>query len=473
VAAPSPVVIGRYVLFDEIATGGMATVHFGRMVGPAGFARTVAIKRLHPQFAKDPEFVSMFLDEARLAARIVDLHVVPTLDIVAHEGELLLVMEYVQGVPLSYLARAARERDEAIPPGVAVGIMVDALLGLQAAHGATSERGEPLLVVHRDVSPQNILVGIDGVARVADFGIAKAMGRLQTTREGQIKGKSGYMAPEQVRGRAVDRRTDVYAASVVLWELLVGQRLFTADTPMGAMNQVLEKVVVKPSDARASLPRSLDPIVMRGLAREPAGRYASARELALALEEAVEVWPPRRTGEWVERTAAKVLRSRAHRVAEIESSTSGVAAGSLDGAEGGSVSAEPLSERTKSDVVSVSDAAVRRRPQGIVLVSFAALLVALVALGSFLAVRAHRADAVAAGSSPDVGSVTLPAPSMIAASVDPPVSPGVPPPSSAGVPGAARPRRPRLVKGPIGQPPRCMPPYTMDANGTRHWKDGC
>ncbi|HEY2366157.1 MAG TPA: serine/threonine-protein kinase, partial [Polyangiaceae bacterium] len=209
-------VVGRYALYEEIAAGGMATVHFGRLLGPVGFSRTVAIKRLHPQFAKDPEFVSMFLDEARLAARIRHPNVVPTLDVVATQGELFLVMDYVQGESLSRLIRATRERQQRIPVRYVASIITGALHGLHAAHEAKNERGEPLRIVHRDISPQNVLVGSDGVARVLDFGVAKAAGRFHTTREGNVKGKLPYMSPEQLRGQLVDRQTDVYAAAVCL-----------------------------------------------------------------------------------------------------------------------------------------------------------------------------------------------------------------------------------------------------------------
>src|SRR5437870_1182907 len=163
VAVRSPIrIVGRYAIYNEIAAGGMATIHLGRLLGPVGFSRTVAIKRLHPQFAKDPEFVSMFLDEARLAARIRHPNVVPTLDVVATQGELFLVMEYVQGESLSRLGRVMRERKERILPRICASIMSGVLHGLHAAHEAHDERGEPLGIVHRDVSPHNVLVGGDG-----------------------------------------------------------------------------------------------------------------------------------------------------------------------------------------------------------------------------------------------------------------------------------------------------------------------
>ncbi|HEV8244207.1 MAG TPA: serine/threonine-protein kinase, partial [Polyangiaceae bacterium] len=184
--------IGRYTLYGEIASGGMATVHVGQLSGPEGFSRTVAIKLLHKQYAKDPNFVDMFLDEARLAARIRHPNVVSTLDVVRVEDELFVVMDYVHGESLAHLVRAASVDGGHVPPRIASAILVGALLGLHAAHEATDGKGKPLSIVHRDVSPQNILVGIDGVARVADFGVAKAASRVHTTQGGEIKGKISY-----------------------------------------------------------------------------------------------------------------------------------------------------------------------------------------------------------------------------------------------------------------------------------------
>src|SRR5262245_50982074 len=215
----------------------MATVHFGRLLGPVGFSRTVAIKRLHAQYSSDPDFVSMFLDEARVAARIRHPNVVPTLDVVATGGELFLVMEYVPG---ESLARLTRNRPERTSFRVISSVMAGVLHGLHAAHESADERGRPLGIVHRDVSPQNILVGSDGIAKILDFGVAKATGRLQTTRDGQIKGKLSYMPPEQLRGAPVSRTVDIYACGVILWELVTGQRLFQADNEGAIVAQVLE-----------------------------------------------------------------------------------------------------------------------------------------------------------------------------------------------------------------------------------------
>jgi serine/threonine protein kinase len=312
-------VVGRYALYDEIAAGGMATVHLGRLLGPVGFARTVAIKRLHPQFAKDPEFVAMFLDEARLAARIRHPNVVATLDVVAAEGELLVVMEYVQGESLARLLRSSRKGGAAVPPRIAVTILAGALAGLHAAHDATNERGEPLNLVHRDVSPQNIIVGLDGVPRVLDFGVAKAAGRLQVTQEGQLKGKPAYMAPEQLKGRGVDRRTDVYAAAVVLWETLTARRLFSGDSSAEVIQKVLNDGVSAPSRVDPSLPHELDEIVMRGLSRDPVFRFPTANDMAIALEHLGPLASPREIGSWVASIAGDTLNERAELVSQIES----------------------------------------------------------------------------------------------------------------------------------------------------------
>ncbi|MBW2453081.1 MAG: protein kinase [Deltaproteobacteria bacterium] len=321
---PSAKVLGRYALFDEIASGGMATVHIGRLVGEVGFSRTVAIKRLHPQLAKDPEFVSMLVDEARLAARIRHPNVVPTLDAVKTEQELFLVMEYVHGESFHYLLKQARRAGTIVPARYAVPIVAGVLHGLHAAHEAKGEGGQPLEIVHRDVSPQNILVGTDGVPRVFDFGIAKACGRLQVTRQGQLKGKLPYMAPEQLSGGAVGRRVDIYATAVVLWEALAGRRLFNGKYEAELLAKVIAGPDQPPSAFVPDVPKELDDLVMCGLARNPTDRFVNARDMARALEHVIPCASPTEIGEWVEQQASDVLALRAARIDEIESRPSTV-----------------------------------------------------------------------------------------------------------------------------------------------------
>lgn len=312
-----PRVVGRYTLHQEIAAGGMATVYLARMVGPARFAPVVAVKTMHPHFAREPEFVHMFLDEARLAARIRHPNVVPVLD-VHEEGELFLVLEYIHGESLAHLLAAAREDGRPLPLPIASAITCDVLRGLHAAHEARDESGQPLGVVHRDVSPQNVLVGVDGVARVFDFGIARAAGRLTSTREGQIKGKLGYMAPEQLRGEKATRQADVFSCGILLWQMLTGERLFAGEAEANVIEQVLFRPIPPPSKHRGDLPDGLDAIALRALSRDPAHRFATAKEMALELQRVAPPAGPQEVGDWVEGTAFDVLEERARAIAAIE-----------------------------------------------------------------------------------------------------------------------------------------------------------
>jgi serine/threonine-protein kinase len=316
-AATAPLVIGRYALFDELAAGGMATVHLGRLLGPVGFGRTVAIKRLHAHYLKDEEFITMFMDEARIVARIRHPNVVPMVDVVQNDNGLFLIMEYVHGESLSRLMRTARKLNEPVPPRIVAAIMSGVLLGLHAAHESKGNDGELLNVVHRDVSPQNVIVGADGSARVLDFGIAKAAGRAQVTREGQIKGKLAYMAPEQIRGQ-VDRRTDVFAAAVVLWEMLAGKRLHGNAKDVDIVTRIMQGNLPRPSSHAPEVTPELDEIVMRGLASDPKKRIGSARDLALELEKKVGLATPSEVAEWVEHHAQDVLEARSNLVTAME-----------------------------------------------------------------------------------------------------------------------------------------------------------
>ncbi len=314
-----PLVVGRYAVHDEIACGGMASVHMGRLLGAVGFARTVAIKRLHRQYARDPEFVSMLLDEARLASRIRHPNVVPTLDVIALDGELFLVMEYVHGVALSRALRHAFKSGIPIPPDVVVSIVLGALHGLHAAHEATNERGEALQIVHRDVSPQNIMIGSDGLARVLDFGVAKASWRVQTTRDGQLKGKLAYMAPEQVIGDPVGPWTDVYAMAIVLWEALTNRRLFGNGDREGLLARFLhESPITPPSELVPGLPPALDQVVQGGLAHDPRNRFHSALEMAEALEASYPAATTSQVARWAQATMGEDLEQYTARMSAIE-----------------------------------------------------------------------------------------------------------------------------------------------------------
>lgn len=511
----------------------MATVHMGRLLGEAGFTRTVAIKRLHPQFAKDPDFVSMFLDEARLASRIRHPNVVSTLDVVALDGELFLVMEYVQGESLSRLARVARQKGGRIPPKIALSIMTGVLQGLHAAHDAKSESGDLLGIVHRDVSPQNVLVDADGAARVIDFGVAKAAGRLQTTRDGVLKGKLQYMAPEQIEGAPLDRRADIYAATVVLWELLAGRRLFQAEDDGALLSQIFNSVVKgnidPPSKYSPTLPKGLDAIVLKGLACKPENRFATAKEMAIALEKAAMIATPREVGEWVEKTAGDQLKLKAERIAEIESirtipsmSTMPVvpqfsSQGGPDAAPAPPAVIEPptlvsdpnmarLSMPSLSSISSVS------APQGMSVsspipgapttrktifimgaVAAVVMIVGLVA-GRFLFARPERQTVIyssgpavtssppAASSAPGVEAANDGSAPAASASAEPATSASAEPSATSTAKAPVPPWPGGKAKPPVGpgdpgkaKPPAvsCDPPYTIDANGIKHYKPQC
>jgi eukaryotic-like serine/threonine-protein kinase len=314
-----PCVVGRYTILGRIASGGMATVHLGRLAGPLGFQRTVAIKRMLPQFAGDPEFVSMFLDEARLAARIRHPNVVPTLDVVNDLNELFLVMEYIQGETLARLLYRTSREGKLIPLPVVGAIFSGALHGLHAAHEARNEQGEPLSIVHRDISPQNIIVGVDGIPRVLDFGVAKAAGQLYSTHAGELKGKIPYMAPELLKGAKPSRRSDLFSASVVLWEAITGERLFDAQGEMAILKAVGDCRVEPPSTRMPGLPPGLDDVVMRGLQKLPEHRYPTARAMATALEECAQVAIPSAVAAWVEEIAGEAIARQSARIAQIES----------------------------------------------------------------------------------------------------------------------------------------------------------
>jgi serine/threonine-protein kinase len=296
----------------------MATVHLAHFAGPLGFSRVVAAKQLHPHLLDDADFRRMFLDEARLAARIRHPNVVPTLDVLVDDNEIILVMEYVHGESLFGLRRAARERRESIPLGISTAILVSVLHGLHAAHEAKSENGEPLHIVHRDVSPQNVLVGADGAVRVLDFGVAKAIQSRPDARPGTLKGKFSYMAPEVVRGEAVTRQADIFAAGVVLWELVTGKKLFAGANEQERMLKVLAGNYPAPSQVKSDVPAVIDRITSRALHPDPASRYASALEMAIDIETCLPPASQRVVSEWVRGLTSDSLDSRAELVQQVE-----------------------------------------------------------------------------------------------------------------------------------------------------------
>jgi serine/threonine protein kinase len=483
--------IGRYALFGEIASGGMATVYFGRRVGAVGFSRSVAIKQLHPQYAKSPEFVAQFLDEAQLSSRVRHPNVVSVLDVVARDGELFVVMEFVAGEPLSRLVHFA---EAPMPIPVASAILIQVLLGLHAAHEATTESGEPLQIVHRDVSPQNMLVGVDGAAHLLDFGVAKAASKLHTTEHGQIKGKIPYMAPEQLRGDAIDRRADVFAAGIVLWELLTGERLFARDDPGATVTAVLSGLIKAPTQLRPEISPRLEALVLKALQHPREGRFASAREMALALEACAPPASSLTVGAWVESIAGASLKERAQRLREAEEHTgvnlvADVAALQRrlsDRAplpEGNLVSDPALSAITSIEGRRSAWVLRRSARPWLVRAGAATALLLIVAL-ALLAYRPPRVPEHPQASvpSPRVEITTAdptrtPAAALEARGAEPaPVAesePLAPAPSAPPVRPASAPRALRKPAKVDAVSQNCLPPYVLDAQGRKRFKPEC
>lgn len=280
------ITLGRYRLAYELASGGMATVYLACLEGAAGVDKVVAVKRIHPHLAKDEEYVQMFLDEARIASQIHHTNVCSVTDFGQVDGAYYLVMEYLTGVPLNRLiAMMARERDDVPDRWVPIisKLVRDAAEGLHAAHELTAPDGSLLGVVHRDVSPHNLFVGFDGQLRVIDFGVAKAAGKLHQTSTGQAKGKVAYMAPEQVQHGQVDRRSDVWALGVVLWESLTLRRLFRRPSPGETVYAVMQDAVADPRTYRPAIPKQIAEAVSKALDRDPEKRTKDARTFATAL----------------------------------------------------------------------------------------------------------------------------------------------------------------------------------------------
>jgi len=285
----------------------MAGVYVARAIGVAGFERLFAIKVLHPHLAHEEEFISMFLDEARLAARIRHPNVVPTIDISdTADAGYYLVMDYIEGDHLGALLQTAFKAGGRLPSPVSLRIVVDALDGLAAAHNLTDEHGRRLNLVHRDVSPHNIMVSTDGISRITDFGVAKAEVRLSTTREGQFKGKLAYMAPEHASTGDADQRSDIFSMAIILWECLTGRRLFRAENHAATLNKICLEPIPAPSEVDPAL-APFDPILARGLARDPLERYQTAEEFA----EAIERDAPKLGGLGHQRAVSKLVRELA------------------------------------------------------------------------------------------------------------------------------------------------------------------
>ncbi len=394
----------RYRVVTEIASGGMGAVYLALRLDADGAKHPVAIKALHAHLADDPDMVASFLDEARIASRIVHPNVVRVEDVEMIGDQLVIVMEYVEGVALSLILKTTRTRESALPIPVVRRMLHDALLGLDAAHELRDDSGGYLGVVHRDVSPHNLLVAADGLTRVSDFGIATASGRVASTRTGGgVKGKLQYLSPEQIYRKGLDRRSDVFAAGTVLWECLTGRRLFSAGSEGETLAMVLREPIAPPSAHRFDVPIELDEICLRALERDPERRFQSARELAEALAEG-PMASREEVAAIVAQAAPATIASR-RTVLEQALRNAGFTQPSF-------APAEPVSLDTGASAAVVEQSAARRPTSRVPLV--AALLVGIVAGGVVVGLAARSTSTQAASVAPPSPSSPTPAVSAIA-----------------------------------------------------------
>lgn len=279
-----PIPFGKYLLLDRVNIGGMAEVWRAKTFGAGGFERLVAIKRILPNIAEDEEFISMFIDEAKITVQLSHANIAQIHELSHLSGSYFIAMEYVSGKDMRAVFDRCRKKGEPAPIPLTCYLIAKCCEGLDYAHRAKDRQGRDMNIVHRDVSPQNALISYDGEVKVIDFGIAKAAGKATKTQAGILKGKFGYMSPEQIRGLPLDRRSDVFAIGVCLYEMLTGERLFVGDSDFSVLEKVRKVEVLPPSHFNRKIPEQLERIVMKALAKDVDDRYQYASDLAMDLQ---------------------------------------------------------------------------------------------------------------------------------------------------------------------------------------------
>ncbi|MBN8615690.1 MAG: serine/threonine protein kinase, partial [Deltaproteobacteria bacterium] len=274
-----PIPFGKYLLLERINVGGMAEVFKAKAFGVEGFERLVAVKRILPSIAEDQEFITMFVDEAKIAVQLTHANIAQIFDLGRVGDSYFIAMEFVHGKDLRAIFDRARKRGETVPVPMACYVAMKVCEGLDYAHNKKDAAGRDLHLVHRDVSPQNVLLSYDGEVKVIDFGIAKAAGKAGKTQAGILKGKFGYMSPEQVRGLPLDRRSDIFAVGIVLYELLTGERLFVGESDFSTLEKVKNVEIMPPSTYNRRIPEELEQIVLKALAKDVDDRYQTAMDL--------------------------------------------------------------------------------------------------------------------------------------------------------------------------------------------------
>jgi serine/threonine-protein kinase len=480
--------VAGYEVLGVLGRGGMATVHLARDLRSGDL---VALKTMSPDVADDEAAAIVLEDEARVLSRIVHPNVVPVIDVVRTEGDVVLVMPFVRGVTVAELLVAASRAESPLSPGIVSAIGQDVLAGLEAAHQATSESGQPLGVVHRDVSPQNVLVDVEGSARVLDFGIAKAVGRAaKTTRDGSLKGKVAYMCPEQIHGEPLDRTADLYALGIVLWEAIALERLFAGSNEADTMRRALMADVPSLESTRPELPSGTDAFFARALARAPRSRFASAGEMAHALQSLYPREPRERVANAVRTLGARELEKRT-----APKPSRPPPRGPVDGAPSADLPT-PHSEAgpTARSLVPPPSADLSRPSSrrsatalggGVVLASLVALALwsrarwepvhdsdtpAARVASSVVPLVLHSADAATASEMRSMGSAAVSLPVAVEPSAEPSAS------SASATASASTPPQKRSSNGaskPKSLPVGCDIPYIVDSSGRKKYRPEC
>jgi serine/threonine protein kinase len=337
VTGPVTGALRKYCVLAELGQGGMAVVHLALAKGHSGFNKLVVLKRLHDRLARDPQFLEMFIEEARLAARLNHPNVVQTYEVEREGTNHVIVMEYLEGEPLSRVLLQQFDRaKKPLPLGLHLRVLADAASGLHYAHELCNFDGTPLSLVHRDFTPHNIFVTFEGQVKVLDFGVAKAVTSGGDTGTGVLKGKIAYMAPEQMGGENLDRRADIFALGVMLWEAATGERLWKAQTEVAIMNRVMNAEIPSPRSVNPSVPERLEQIVMKALSFEKEQRYATAAEVEQEILALLEGMSERATNRELGRFVSKLFEeTRAETKALIESQVA--KAQNLDSSEFGTL----------------------------------------------------------------------------------------------------------------------------------------
>ena len=344
-ALKKPIPFGKYYLLERINVGGMAEVFKAKTFGVEGFERLLAVKRILPNIAEDEEFITMFIDEAKIAVQLQHANIAQIFDLGKVDESFFIALEYVNGRDLRSIFDRMRNKAESLPIAMASYVIMQVCEGLDYAHNKRDAQGRELHLVHRDISPQNVLIGYEGECKLIDFGIAKAAGKASKTQAGILKGKFGYMSPEQVRGLPIDRRSDIFAVGIVLYELLTGERLFIGESDFSTLEKVRNVEIHPPSSYNKKIPQELERVVLKALARDPDDRYANAIDLHDDLQSFLysvgEFFSRKDLAAWMKKTFAMEIEEDNAKLEEFRQIAAPVAASNAEVSRRAAVAGAP------------------------------------------------------------------------------------------------------------------------------------